>query len=142
AIASRLAASVYGLEIVDEGIEDLHNNYTRFFVVAKGDAPRCERAKSSLVFAVPNTPGALFAALETFAERQINLCKIESRPRRGRPWQYVFYLDFDGHWQDPAAADAIMRLLSQAAFVKLLGSYPPASIAAEDLTAQSELLQI
>jgi prephenate dehydratase len=142
AIASRLAASTYGLEIVDEDIEDLHNNYTRFFVVAKGDTPRSERAKTSLVFAVPNTPGALFAALGTFADREINLTKIESRPRRGRPWQYVFYLDFDGHWQEPAAADAIMHLLSQAAFVKLLGSYPAATVSAAEITAQTELLQI
>lgn len=141
-IASRLAAQSYGLEIVEEGIEDLHNNHTRFFVVSREEAPRPERAKTSLVFAVPNTPGALFAALETFATRRINLCKIESRPRRGKPWQYVFYLDFDGHWQDPPAADAMIRLLSQAAFVKLLGSYPAAPIAHEEAAAQSQLLQI
>ena len=143
AIASKLAAKTYGLEIVDEGIEDLHHNFTRFFVIGKGEAPRSERAKTSLVFAVPNTPGTLYAALGEFAKRKINLTNLESRPRRGRPWQYVFYLDFDGHWQDEAARDAIMCLLSQAAFVKFLGSYPAARLAPNsEETAQAELLQI
>ena len=141
-IASALAGSTYGLETVEAGIEDLHNNYTRFFVVAKGDAPQGERSKTSLVFAVPNTPGSLLAALQEFAERGINLSKLESRPRRGRPGQYVFYLDFDGHWLEPKAGEAIMRLLSQAAFVKLLGSYPAANGVMEDETAQVASLQI
>ncbi len=142
-IASKLAAQIYGLEIVQEGVEDMTNNYTRFFVVGKGDAPRSERSKTSLVFAVPNTAGSLYGALEEFARRRINLTKIESRPRRGRPWQYVFYLDFDGHWQDKEAGEAIMFLLSRAAFVKLLGSYP-AAVQLENgaATAQSTLLQI
>jgi prephenate dehydratase len=143
AIASRLAAATYGLEVVEEGIEDLHHNYTRFFVIAKGEAPRSERSKTSLVFAVPNTPGSLYAALGEFANRRINLNKLESRPRRGRPWQYVFYLDFDGHWMDEAARDAMVHLLSRTAFVKLLGSYPHAApIDAEEEAAQSALLQI
>lgn len=142
-IASKLAAQIYGLEIVQAGVEDMSNNYTRFFVVGKGDAPRSERSKTSLVFAVPNTAGSLYGALEEFARRRINLTKIESRPRRGRPWQYVFYLDFDGHWQDKEAGEAIMFLLSRAAFVKLLGSYP-AAVQLENgaATAQSTLLQI
>jgi prephenate dehydratase len=142
-IASKLAAQIYGLEIVQEGVEDMSNNYTRFFVVGKGDAPRSERSKTSLVFAVPNTAGSLYGALEEFARRRINLTKIESRPRRGRPWQYVFYLDFDGHWQDKEAGEAIMFLLSRAAFVKLLGSYP-AAVQLENgaATAQATLLQI
>ena len=142
AIASRLAAETYGLEIVETGIEDLHFNYTRFFVVAKGDAPRSERSKTSVVFAVPNTPGSLYAALGEFASRQINLCKIESRPRRGRTWQYVFYVDFDGHWEDEAASVAIMRLLNKSGFVKLLGSYPAALPLAEVETSQAAMLQI
>lgn len=142
-IASRLAAQISGLEIVQEGVEDLQNNYTRFFVVGKGDAPRSERAKTSLVFAVPNTAGTLYEALGEFARRQINLTKIESRPRRGRAWQYVFYLDFDGHWQDKEAGEAIICLLSRASFVKLLGSYPPAPQLENGVaTAQATLLQI
>jgi prephenate dehydratase len=142
-IASKLAAEYYGLEIVQEGIEDLRHNYTRFFVVGKGEAERAKECKTSLVFAVPNTPGALYNALGEFAERGVNLTKLESRPRRNRPWQYVFYLDFDGHWQDKAPAEALLSLLSRAAFVKLLGSYPAAFSDQKALsTAQSELLQI
>ena len=123
-IASRLAAQHYGLEIVEEGIEDLRHNFTRFFVVGKGEAQAQGKVKTSLVFAVPDTPGALYGALSEFANRQINLVKLESRPRRNRPWHYVFYLDFQGHWQDPPCGAAMVGLLSRAAFVKLLGSYP------------------
>ncbi|MCB9136787.1 MAG: prephenate dehydratase [Caldilineaceae bacterium] len=144
-IASHLAARHYGLEVLAERIEDLKQNYTRFFIVGKGDAPRAEPAKTSLVFAVPNTAGSLYGALREFADRQINLTKLESRPRRNRPWQYVFYLDFDGHWEDAAARDALIALLSRAAFVKLLGSYPPAARngqGAGPSSAQSTLLQI
>ncbi|MFM7174518.1 MAG: prephenate dehydratase, partial [Caldilinea sp.] len=125
-IASRLAAEVYGLAIIDEGIEDLPNNYTRFFVVGRGDPPLGECTKTSLVFAVPNTPGSLYQALGEFATRQVNLTKLESRPRRNRTWQYVFYVDLDGHWQDANVSAAIVGLLNRAVFVKLLGSYPAA----------------
>ncbi len=142
-IASKLAAKIYGLEIVQEGIEDLQNNYTRMFVIGAGDAPRAERSKTSLVFAVPNTPGSLYGALEEFARRKINLTKIESRPRRGRPWQYVFYVDFDGHWQEKDAGEALVYLLNRAAFVKLLGSYPAAVLTDNgSAMAQAQLLQI
>jgi len=142
-IASRLAAEVYGLEIIDEGIEDMPNNYTRFFVVGKGDPPRRERSKTSLVFAVPNTPGSLYHALGEFATRQVNLTKLESRPRRNRPWQYVFYVDLDGYWQDADISAAIVGLLNRAAFVKLLGSYPAAQpLESEQTSSQAALLQI
>lgn len=141
-IASKLSAKRYGLEIVQEGIEDLRNNYTRFFVIGLGDAEVRGPSKTSLVFAVPNTPGSLLQALSEFANRSINLTKLESRPRRNRPWQYVFYLDFDGHWQDPNAREALIQLLSRAAFVKLLGSYPAATTSEEEVSAQAEVLQI
>jgi prephenate dehydratase len=142
-IASKLAAEVYALEIIDEGIEDMPNNYTRFFVVGKGDPPRSDRCKTSLVFAVPNTPGSLYHALGEFATRQVNLTKLESRPRRNRPWQYVFYVDLDGHWQDANISAAVVGLLNRAAFVKLLGSYPAAQPLEENRGgSQSALLQI
>ncbi len=144
-IASRLAAKYYNLEIVEEGVEDFQNNYTRFFVVGEGDAPRFtgERTKTSLVFVVPERPGSLFGALGEFAKRKINLTKIESRPRRGRLWQYVFYLDLDGHWQDPHVSEAVMYLLNQAVFVKLFGSYPAGKPLEQDKNGvQTELLQI
>lgn len=143
AIASSLAADAYGLEILASGIEDLEWNLTRFFVVGRGDPAPSGNAKTSLVFAVTHEPGSLVACLNEFSSRGINLTKIESRPRRNRPWHYVFYLDFDGHWQDPACQQALVGLLSRAAFVKLLGSYPAAAMPSGNGSAgQSELLQI
>lgn len=142
AIASKLAAQTYGLEIVQEGIEDMTHNYTRFFIVGKGEPARCDNAKTSLVFATPHSPGALHGCLGEFATRAINLAKLESRPRRNRPWQYVFYLDFEGHWQDERCSQALLGLLNRAAFVKLLGSFPAAAQPEEEKAAQGALLQI
>jgi prephenate dehydratase len=126
-IASRLAAQIYKLDILEEEIEDAAFNFTRFFVLGNEDPPRAQRCKTSLIFSARHLPGSLYLCLGEFAERNINLTKIESRPRRNRPWQYLFYLDFEGHWQDPAAEAALLGLLRRAGFVKLLGSYPMAT---------------
>jgi len=141
-IASKLAAEIYHLEILSPGIEDMAFNYTRFFVVGRGDPPRSEKSKTSLVFATAHSPGALVACLNEFASRGINLTKLESRPRRNRPWHYVFYLDFEGHWQDEKQREALLALLARAAFVKLLGSYPAATMPQISNGGQAELLQI
>ncbi len=141
-IASVLAGEIYGLEIVQSGIEDLHYNFTRFFIVGKEDAEPTPNAKTSLVFATPHSPGALYACLGEFAERNINLAKLESRPRRNRPWEYVFYLDFMGHWQEPDCSAAVLGLLNRAAFVKMLGSYPAAAVPTQEQFAQEASLQI
>lgn len=126
-IASKLAAQIYGLDILEEEIEDAAFNYTRFFVLGSEDPPRAQRCKTSLIFSARHLPGSLYHCLGEFAERNLNLTKIESRPRRDRPWQYLFYLDFEGHWQDAAAEAALLGLLRQASFVKMLGSYPMAT---------------
>jgi prephenate dehydratase len=131
-IASALAGQTYGLEVLAIGIEDSPENATRFFVLGREDLPPAARNKTSIVFATTHTPGALFHALGEFANRGINLTKIESRPRRNRPWHYVFYVDMEGHYNDMGVGRALSSLLTRAAFVKLLGSYPAAPEAARD----------
>jgi prephenate dehydratase len=88
------------------------------------DPPRGEYNKTSLVFATRNQPAALYECLGEFAAKGLNLTKIESRPRRNRPWEPVFYLDFEGHWQDPVCQEVLALLLQKASFVKMFGSYP------------------
>lgn len=124
AIANEYAGRLYNLEILETHIEDVQFNFTRFFVLGNDDPPRGEYNKTSIVFATRNRPAALYDCLGEFALRGLNLTKIESRPRRNRPWEPVFYLDFEGHWQDPECQEALARLLQRASFVKMLGSYP------------------
>ncbi|MFO7320877.1 MAG: prephenate dehydratase [Chloroflexota bacterium] len=124
ALASELAAELYGLEVLARQIEDVPFNFTRFFVVGHDDPPRGEYNKTSIVFATRNRPAALYDCLGVFAERGLNVTKIESRPRRNRPWEPIFFLDFEGHWQEPNTQEALARLLQRASFVKMLGSYP------------------
>lgn len=138
-IASRQAAKLYGLEILDVGIEDLPFNYTRFFILSDEEPPRAPKNKTSIVFATRHAPGALYRCLGELAERNINLTKLESRPRRNRPWHYVFYLDFEGHWQDPSCKRALVGLLHKAVFVKLLGSYPAAPSVEEEVKQNGSL---
>ncbi len=123
-IASELAGQLYSLNTLDTNIEDVPYNFTRFFILGHDDPPRGEYNKTSLVFATRNRPAALYECLGEFATRGIDLTKIESRPRRNRPWEPVFYLDFEGHWQDPQCQEALARLVQRASFVKMLGSYP------------------
>ncbi len=127
-IASELAAQHYGLQILERGVEDWDSNFTRFFVIGRQEPPPAEKSKTSIVFATRHIPGALYACMGEFASRGINLTKLESRPDRKRPWHYVFYLDFDGHWQDTSCKDALANLLGMTSFLKVLGSYPAASI--------------
>lgn len=124
AISSRLAADLYGLDVLANEIEDVPFNFTRFFVLGHDDPTPGEYNKTSIVFATRNRPAALYDCLGEFAQRGLNLTKIESRPRRNRPWEPVFFLDFEGHWQEPACQEALARLLQHASFVKMLGSYP------------------
>jgi len=127
AIAGEWAGELVGIDVIDRGIEDFPFNYTRFFVLSLKDPDRTQRSKTSLVFTTPHRPAALYECLGEFAKRRISLSKLESRPRLNKPWQYVFYLDFDGHCQDPECEAAMMGLLRRSSFVKMLGSYPAAT---------------
>jgi len=124
AIASELAANLYDLDLLATQIEDVPFNFTRFFLLADDDPERGEFNKTSIVFATRNRPAALYECLGEFAQRNINLTKIESRPRRNRPWEPIFFVDIEGHWQDHLVQEALARLLQRASFVKMLGSYP------------------
>jgi len=97
AIASARAAEIYGMNILTKEIEDNPNNFTRFFILSKQDSPPSGNDKTSIVFSVKHKPGALYDFLKEFATKNISLTKIESRPTRQKPWEYNFYLDFEGH---------------------------------------------
>jgi chorismate mutase/prephenate dehydratase len=127
AIASSRAASIYGMKILDDGIEDNVNNFTRFFVLSLKDAPSTRNDKTSIVFSAKHVPGALFEAIRLFAENKINLTKIESRPTRKNPWEYNFYLDFEGNKEDDNCKKALNFLNKKRMLIKILGSYPKAN---------------
>jgi prephenate dehydratase len=124
-IAGRQAASVYKGRILAAGIEDDKRNFTRFFLVGRTRRILPGANKTSIAFSVKNIPGALFKALSVFALRDISLSKIESRPLRGRPWEYVFYVDFL-RGDDQRARNALRHLAEVADLVKVLGIYPAA----------------
>ncbi len=126
AIASARAAEIYGLKAIAQGIEDNPNNFTRFFILSKEDSSPSGNDKTSIVFSAKDKPGALYDVLGEFARRKVNLTKLESRPTRQKPWQYNFYLDFDGHREDRQAQEALQSLEKISIFVKVLGSYPKA----------------
>jgi len=124
-IAAKRAAAEYGGRILLSDIEDDQQNYTRFLLISKSKKVARSSNKSSLAFALKNVPGVLFKALSVFALRDISLSKIESRPMRGRPWEYVFFADIL-RGNDEAARNALRHLGEIAEFVKVLGVYPAA----------------
>jgi chorismate mutase/prephenate dehydratase len=124
AIASARAADIYGMQILVRSIEDNAHNITRFFILARQEAEPSGNDKTSIVFSVKHQPGALYDALKELAARKMNLTKIESRPTRRKPWEYNFYVDIDGHYQDCNVQQALQALEKAAIFVKILGSYP------------------
>jgi len=125
AIASRLAAQLYNLEVIAEKLEDYPNNQTRFIIVGqKAPESSLKNAKTSIVFTTLHQPGALYQVLKVFNDYGINLTKLESRPHKTEPWRSYFYLDFEGHEREGIVREAMKELKEQTNFLKVLGSYP------------------
>lgn len=133
ALASRRAAEVFGLEVLQEAVQDYEFNITRFAII--GGMPAPDANKTTIVFALPSTPGALFKALSVFALRDINLTKLESRPIRGRPWEYLFYVEVDARRDDLSCGRALTHLAEFARWMRVLGTYKGSERRAERPTA-------
>lgn len=128
AIASALAAETYGLDILASRIEDSPNNYTRFFVIGHQMARPTGHDKTALVISTKDKPGALYQLLLPFSEAGINLTRIESRPSRKKAWEYVFFVDFIGHAEDPDVKKSLERVGEICNELKVLGSFPQGNI--------------
>lgn len=126
AIASEIAARLYGARVLKRGLEDHRANFTRFYLLSRDGRPIGRPDKTSVLFATQHVPGALFRCMGVFALRDINLLKIESRPLAGRPWEYVFHVDFEGSPREERCRNALRHLEEVCDFVRVLGSYPRA----------------
>ena len=127
-IASRKAAEIFSIAVIQEGIEDNVNNYTRFLVFSKEKNDKTENSKTSIIFSVKHEAGALYQIIKEFYEHKISLTKIESRPNKNTPWEYNFYVDFEGHQDDPSIKGMLQQLRDNSTFLKILGSYPIAKL--------------
>ena len=124
AIASELAGQLYRVPALRERIEDYANNVTRFLAIGRRAAGRTGRDKTSILFSIRDEVGTLHRILEPFASARLSLTKIESRPTRRRPWEYVFFVDFQGHRDDPVTQGVLAAVRERCLFLKVLGSYP------------------
>ena len=124
AVASEFAAKIYGVPVLKRKIEDNPQNFTRFWVIGKMSPGRTGEDKTSLMFSIRDGVGALYEMLEPFAKYHINLTKIESRPFRKKPWEYIFFIDIEGHLEDDNIKSALAMVTSNSQFMKVLGSYP------------------
>jgi 3-deoxy-7-phosphoheptulonate synthase len=123
ALAGKDASNIYGMEVIEEGIETNPRNFTRFVVISASQPSNGEKRKSSLVYSTGNQPGALFATLKIFADNGINLVKLESRPIHGKPWEYMFYIDLEGDIESAGFAPVLEQLREKTDFFKILGRY-------------------
>ncbi len=124
AIASELAASVYGLKVISSSIEDMTDNYTRFFIIAGNSSKKTGSDKTSIMVSIKDRAGALYHLLKPFNRHRVNLTNIESRPSKKKAWDYYFFVDIEGHISDPRVKKALAVVEKEAGSVKILGSYP------------------
>jgi len=124
AIGSSLAAQLYGMNLLAEGIEDNPSNMTRFVVIGREESHHTGNDKTSLIFTTPDEPGSLHSALTSFAKRKINLAKIESHPVKNKLWEYSFFVDMIGHVHERQVRNCLQELRKKTTFLKILGSYP------------------
>ena len=128
AIASQNAADIYSMPIIRENIENEKNNITRFLVFSKQQTEPTSNDKTSIIFSIKHEPGALYEIIKEFFDNNINLTKIESRPKKGTSWEYNFYLDFVGHVSDEKISYLLDNLKKNTKFLKVIGSYPLAEL--------------
>ena len=127
-IASKEAAKIYDVPVIQEGIEDNANNYTRFLIFSKEKSDKTDNSKTSIIFSVKHEAGALYQIINEFYQNKINLTKIESRPNKNTLGEYNFYVDFEGHQDDSTIKDVLQKLRDNTTFLKILGSYPIAKL--------------
>jgi len=128
AIASKRASEIYDMKIADQNIEDNSNNFTRFLIISRLYEPNGIHNKISIIFSIAHTPGSLYLILKEFALRKINLTRIESRPTKNIPWEYYFFVDFEGNPAEERIVDSLLAIKDLVKFFKLLGSYKKAEI--------------
>ena len=127
-IASKNAAEIFGVPVIQDGIEDNANNYTRFLIFSKEKNDKTENSKTSIIFSVKHEAGALYQIINEFYQNKITLSKIESRPNKNTLGEYNFYVDFEGHQDDSTVKDVLQKLRDNTTFLKILGSYPIAKL--------------
>lgn len=125
-IASSMASEIYGMKVLESGIETNHKNYTRFLVLSKQETESTGSDKTTIIFTAKHEPGTLYRVLEIFFKDEINLTKIESRPILGTPWEYNFFVDFEGHVLDENVKKVLDKIKTNTSFMKIAGSYPRA----------------
>ncbi|MFZ0629111.1 MAG: prephenate dehydratase [Nitrososphaeraceae archaeon] len=128
AIASKKAAEFYDMKILDQNIEDRRNNFTRFLVLSNQKTTPTNTDRTSMIFGLKHTPGSLFSVIQEFDHSKINLTKIESRPTKEKPWEYNFYVDFEGHIEEDNVKTTLANIKKKCTFIRILGSYQRGTI--------------